>query len=168
MTRVTRLIHNVGKYLLISIYPLPTHPTHNFTHKNCGNLDTLPGWPKKLDHNRPAWCAGQQQAPIRELFDIETNIWFGVCNTIFLYKDTQAPEKVDWFTSFKPQNIKEHQLLCVSVWVIYQDNLSLTYFVRVLGDLCFSQVIFTLGSDAVFVGLCTLFISTWSLVKFQP
>ena len=59
MTRVTRLIHNAGKYLLISIYPLPTHPTHNFTHKNGGNLDTLPGWPKKLDHNRPAWCAGQ-------------------------------------------------------------------------------------------------------------
>ena len=28
MTRVTRLIHNAGKYLLISIYPLPTHPTH--------------------------------------------------------------------------------------------------------------------------------------------
>ena len=46
MTRVTRLIHNAGKYLLISIYPLPTHPTHNFTHKNGGNLDTLPGWPK--------------------------------------------------------------------------------------------------------------------------
>ena len=60
MTRVTRLIHNAGKYLLISIYPLPTHPTHNFTHKHGGNLDTLPGWPKKLDHNRPARCAGQQ------------------------------------------------------------------------------------------------------------
>ena len=59
VTRVTRLIHNAGKYLLISIYPLPTHPTHNFTHKNGGNLDTLPGWPKKLDHNRPVWCAGQ-------------------------------------------------------------------------------------------------------------
>ena len=61
MTTVTRLIHNAGKYLLISIYPLPTHPTHNFTHKNGGNLDTLPGWPKKLDHNRPARCAGQRQ-----------------------------------------------------------------------------------------------------------
>ena len=51
VTRVTRLIHNAGKYLLISIYPLPTHPTHpthNFTHKNGGNLDTLPGWPKKI------------------------------------------------------------------------------------------------------------------------
>ena len=59
MTRVTWLIHNAGKYLLISIYPLPTHPTHNFTHKNCGNLDTLPDWPKKFDHNRPARCAGQ-------------------------------------------------------------------------------------------------------------
>ena len=59
MTRVTRLIHNAGKYLLISIYPLPTHPTHNFTHKNGGNLDTLPGWPKKLHLNRPARCAGQ-------------------------------------------------------------------------------------------------------------
>ena len=47
MTRVTRLIHNAGKYLLIFIYPLPTHPTHNFTHKNGGNLDKLPGWPKK-------------------------------------------------------------------------------------------------------------------------
>ena len=52
VTRVTRLIHNAGKYLLISIYPLPTHPTHNFTHKNGGNLDTLPGWPKKLDKQR--------------------------------------------------------------------------------------------------------------------
>ena len=51
MTRVTQLIHDAGKYLLISVYPLPTHPTHNFTHKNGGNLDTLPGWPKKLDHN---------------------------------------------------------------------------------------------------------------------
>ena len=64
MTRVARLIHNAGKYLLISIYPLPTHPTHNFTHKNGGNLDTLPGWPKKLDHNRPARCAGQQDATL--------------------------------------------------------------------------------------------------------
>ena len=44
VTRVTRLIHNAGKYLLISIYPLPTN---NFTHKDGGNLDTLPGWPKK-------------------------------------------------------------------------------------------------------------------------
>ena len=59
MTRVTQLIHDAGKYLLISVYPLPTHPTHNFTHKNSGNLETLPGWPKKLDHNRPARCAGQ-------------------------------------------------------------------------------------------------------------
>ena len=53
MTRVTQLIHDAGKYLLIFVYPLPTHPTHNFTHKNGGNLETLPGWPKKLDHNRP-------------------------------------------------------------------------------------------------------------------
>ena len=45
VTRVTRLIHDAGKYLLISIYHLPTHPTNNFTHKNGGNLDTLPGWP---------------------------------------------------------------------------------------------------------------------------
>ena len=52
MTRVTQLIHDAGKYLLISVYPLPTHPTHNFTHKNGGNLETLPGWPKKLQHNR--------------------------------------------------------------------------------------------------------------------
>ena len=59
VTRVTRLIHNAGKYLLISIYPLPTHPTHNFAHKNGGNLDTLPGWPKKMHLNRPARCAGQ-------------------------------------------------------------------------------------------------------------
>ena len=64
VTRVTRLIHNVGKYLLISIHPLPTHPTHNFTHKNGGNLDTLPGWPKKLHLNRPARCAGQQDATL--------------------------------------------------------------------------------------------------------
>ena len=27
MTRVTQLIHDAGKYLLISVYPLPTHPT---------------------------------------------------------------------------------------------------------------------------------------------
>ena len=54
MTRVTQLIHDAEKYLLISVYPLPTHPTHNFTHKNGGNLETLPGWPKKLQHNRPA------------------------------------------------------------------------------------------------------------------
>ena len=59
MTRVTQLIHDAGKYLLISVYPLPTHPTHNFTHKNGGNLETLPGWPKKLQHNRPARSAGQ-------------------------------------------------------------------------------------------------------------
>ena len=52
MTRVTQLIHDAGKYLLIYVYPLPTHPTHNFTHKNGGNLETLPGWPKKMDHNR--------------------------------------------------------------------------------------------------------------------
>ena len=54
MTRVTQSIPDAGKYLLISVYPLPTHPTHNFTHKNGGNLETLPGWPKKLQHNRPA------------------------------------------------------------------------------------------------------------------
>ena len=42
MTRVTQLIHDAGKYLLISVYPLPTHPTHNFTHNNGGNLDTRP------------------------------------------------------------------------------------------------------------------------------
>ena len=59
MTRVTQLIHDAGKYLLISVYPLPTHPTHNFTHTNGGNLETLPGWPKKLQHNRPAQSAGQ-------------------------------------------------------------------------------------------------------------
>ena len=60
MTRVTQLIHDAGKYLLISVYPLPTHPTHNFTHNNGGNLETLPGWPKKLQHNRPARSAGQK------------------------------------------------------------------------------------------------------------
>ena len=59
MTRVTQLIHDAGKYLLISVCPLPTHPTHNFTHNNGGNLETLPGWPKKLQHNRPARSAGQ-------------------------------------------------------------------------------------------------------------
>ena len=48
MTRVTQLIHDAGKYLLISVYPLPTHPTHNFTHNNGGNLDTLPGWPRPI------------------------------------------------------------------------------------------------------------------------
>ena len=57
MTRVTQLIHDAGKYLLISLYPLPTHPTHNFTHNNGGNLETLPGRPKKLQHNRPARSA---------------------------------------------------------------------------------------------------------------
>ena len=61
MTRVTQLIHDAGKYLLISVYPLPTHPTHNFTHNNGGNLETLPGWPKKLQHNRPARSAGQKR-----------------------------------------------------------------------------------------------------------
>ena len=64
MTRVTQLIHDAGKYLLISVYPLPTHPTHNFTHNNGGNLETLPGWPKKLQHNRPARSAGQQDATL--------------------------------------------------------------------------------------------------------
>ena len=49
MTRVTQLIHDAGKYLLISVYPLPTHPTHNFTHNNGGNLETLPGWPKNCN-----------------------------------------------------------------------------------------------------------------------
>ena len=47
--RVTQLIHDAGKYLLISVYPLPTHPTHNFTHTNGGNLETFPGWPKKCN-----------------------------------------------------------------------------------------------------------------------
>ena len=28
--------------------PRSTHPTHNFTHQNSGNLDTLPGWPQKI------------------------------------------------------------------------------------------------------------------------
>ena len=48
VTRETKLIHYAGKYLLISVYHLPTHPTHNFTHKNGGNLDTLPGWPRPI------------------------------------------------------------------------------------------------------------------------
>ena len=61
MTRVTQLIHDAGKYLLISVYPLPTHPTHNFTHTNGGNLETLPGWPKKLQHNRPARSFNKQR-----------------------------------------------------------------------------------------------------------
>ena len=72
MTRVTRLIHNAGKYLLIYIYPLPTHPTHNFTHKNGGNLDTLPGWPKQLHLNTPARCAGQQYTMTR----VQIKIWY--------------------------------------------------------------------------------------------
>ena len=67
MTIVTQLIHDAGKYLLISVYPLPTHPTHNFTHNNGGNLETLPGWPKKLQHNRPARSAGQLQGFVRAL-----------------------------------------------------------------------------------------------------
>ena len=74
MTRVTQLIHDAGKYLLISLYPLPTHPTHNFTHKNGGNLETLPGWPKKLQHNRPARRAQQ----VNEAADCETSLfWTG-------------------------------------------------------------------------------------------
>ena len=64
VTRVTQLIHDAGKYLLISVYPLPTHPTHNFTHKNGGNLETLPGWPKNLQHNRPVRSAGQWNVDI--------------------------------------------------------------------------------------------------------
>ena len=75
VTRVTQLIHDAGKYLLISVYPLPTHPTHNFTHKNGENLETLPGWPKKLQHNRPAQSAGQRQAlqPANDTRDQELN-----------------------------------------------------------------------------------------------
>ena len=68
MTRVTQLIHDAGKYLLISVYPLPTHPTHNFTHNNGGNLETLPGWPKKLQHNRPARSAGQLNLDSEQLW----------------------------------------------------------------------------------------------------
>ena len=72
MTRVTQLIHDAGKYLLISVYPLPTHPTHNFIHTNGGNLETLPGWPKKLQHNRPARSAGQlwQTAPCYKEYNL--------------------------------------------------------------------------------------------------
>ena len=66
MTRVTQLIHDAGKYLLISVYPLPTHPTHNFNHNNGGNLETLPGWPKKFNHNRPARCAGQSSVMLKD------------------------------------------------------------------------------------------------------
>ena len=73
MTRVTQLIHDAGKYLLISVYPLPTHPTHNFTHNNGGNLETLPGWPKKLQNNRPARSAGQWDGH----WDIETPRYIG-------------------------------------------------------------------------------------------
>ena len=47
-----------------AIHPLPTQPTHNFTHTNGGNLDTLPGWPKKLHLNRPARCAGQWRGAV--------------------------------------------------------------------------------------------------------
>ena len=38
------LIHDAGKYLLISIYPTPPYPTPKFTNKNGGSLDTLPAW----------------------------------------------------------------------------------------------------------------------------
>ena len=48
VTRVTQLIHDAGKYQLISVYPLPVYPTHNITHKNGGNLDKLPGWPRPI------------------------------------------------------------------------------------------------------------------------
>ena len=77
MTRVTRLIHNAGKYQPIIIYPLPTHPTHNFTHKNCGNLDTLPDWPKKFNHNRPARCAGQLLYIKKSRRKEEKKWWYG-------------------------------------------------------------------------------------------
>ena len=40
VTRVPQLIQDVGKYLLISIYP-----PYKFTYKNGGNLNTLPDWP---------------------------------------------------------------------------------------------------------------------------
>ena len=76
MTRVTQLIHDAGKYLLISVYPLPTHPTHNFTHKNGGNLETLPGWPKKLQHNRPARSAGQWRHGKCGTQQMVCQIWF--------------------------------------------------------------------------------------------
>ena len=75
MTRVTQLIHDAGKYLLISVYPLPTHPTHNFTHNNGGNLETLPGWPKKLQHNR---SAGQWLPPYQSLVGFCLVIWDAV------------------------------------------------------------------------------------------
>ena len=80
MTRVTQLIHDAGKYLLISVYPLPTHPTHNFTPQNGGNLETLPGWPKKLQHNRPARSAGQLLSPVECVY-----VLTGIRTCGFLY-----------------------------------------------------------------------------------
>ena len=34
-----------GNISIFLIYPFPTHLTHNFNHKNGGNLDTIPVWP---------------------------------------------------------------------------------------------------------------------------
>ena len=101
MTRVTRLIHNAGKYLLIHIYPLPTHPTHNFTHKNGGNLDTFPGWPKQLHLNRPAQCAGQQYT----MAMVQIKIWYQKRHSIPCPRG-QAIECLLWVCQNKlPSNI---------------------------------------------------------------
>ena len=86
VTRVTQLIHDAGKYLLISVYPLPTHPTHNFTHKNGGNLETLPGWPKKFNKQR-VLMHGHQGWNVRHglchIYMIYVYIW--VVNSICLF-----------------------------------------------------------------------------------
>ena len=148
MTRVTRLIHNAGKYLLISIFPLPTHPTHNFTHKNGGNLDTLAGWPKKMDHNRPARCAGQQatgldawtsrvKCPARfvsHLHDICIYIWvvYSLCFFCFLF--ITVTWWYVWCIEWASGNQEEVQACLVTLWLFIISCYSL--YKTTLGLLC--------------------------------
>ena len=50
--------------IFANFYISPQHPPHpQFYPQNGGNLDTLPGWPKKLHLNRPARYAGQTSWP---------------------------------------------------------------------------------------------------------
>ena len=99
-----------GKYLLISIYPLPTHPTHNFTHKKGGNLDTLPGWPKKLHPNRPARCACQLRTSPRWLHR-KLSIW----HFRFSFIDWLIYSFIDWtfdlFRHFWQSTVKASNMI---------------------------------------------------------
>ena len=148
MTRVTQLIHDAGKYLLISVYPLPTHPTHNFTHNNGGNLETLPGWPKKLQHNRPArtiqrsisLAAADAARVVLDLFNRgigyekksyippTTTTWCRRCSEFAAIKISEifSPETTDWISGHQgecfvndcPQELHPNIWTFVSIWNI--------------------------------------------------